>query len=83
MQPSVKNALICFAAAIPANNLIGEWELSPEKYVAKDDIIKIKKNLSDKGPSEIPVCGYIDNSIDGAPALYFTKTPKFVKVPNT
>lgn len=65
------------------NNLIGEWELSPEKYVAKDDIIKIKKNLSDKEPSEIPVCGYIDNSIDDAPALYFTKTPKFVKVPNT
>lgn len=65
------------------NNLIGEWVLSPERYVAEEDSIVVKKDLNDKQPSGFLVCGHIDNSIAGAPALYFTKPPTFEKVPNT
>lgn len=65
------------------SSLGGEWVLSKENYIADEDSISVKIRPSDKQPTKIAVAGHVKNSIPGAPDMYFTKTPTFVKTPNT
>ena len=64
-------------------NLLGEWELTPDRYVSEHDSIETRIWRNDKTKTKLEVFGHIKNNVQGAPNLYFVKPPKFIASSNT
>lgn len=65
------------------SDLIGEWQFTEDRYIAEIDTISGKSSYNSSAPTNYPVVGHIKNNIEGAPDIFFTKTPTFVKSANT